>query len=97
MMDVTRNQYFLAGLLLLFLGIQFRMVETVVLTPELTQFLAQRTSRPLAAVNATTQSLLQAEQPLAKKIVRPPDWLGWSLLSLGSVLILHSWAMRRPD
>ena len=37
MMDITRNQYFLAGLVLLFLGLQFRLVESFVLTPEFTQ------------------------------------------------------------
>ena len=45
MMDVTRNQYFFAGLLFLMLGGQLRMVDTVELTPEFTQFLAER-NRP---------------------------------------------------
>ena len=96
-MEITRNQYYLAGLVLLFLGIQFRMIETVEFSPEFTQFMAERTGHPLAAVNAATQSLTQAERPMVKKSVRPPEWVGWALLSFGSVLILHSWAMKRPD
>lgn len=95
-MEITRNQYYLAGLVLLFLGIQFRMVDSIDLTPEFTQFLAERSGHPLAAVSATTQSLTQSERPVAKKTVRPPDWVGWSLISLGSVLILHSLAMQKP-
>jgi hypothetical protein len=92
-MEITRNQYYMAGLILLFLGIQFRMVETIEFTPEFTQFLAERTGHPLAAVSATTQSLTQSERPLVKKTAKPPEWLGWSLLSLGVIFVLHSWAM----
>lgn len=96
MMDITRNQFFFAGLLCLLLGAQFRMVDTVELTPEFTQFLAERTGHPLASVNAASGLLTSSQQPLAKKSVRPPDWLGWSLVSIGSVLVLHSWGMKKP-
>jgi len=96
-MDISRNQYFLAGLVLLFLGIQFRMINTITLTPEFTQLLAERTGHPLAAVNAATPAAATSTGPVLKKSFRPPDWLGWSLISAGSVLILHSLAMRRPD
>ena len=97
MLDITRNQYYAVGLVLLFLGAQFRLVDSLVLTPELTQFLAEQTGHPLAAVNTTTQSLMQLEKPIARKTVRPPDWLGWSLLSLGAVLVLQSVAMKKPE
>ncbi len=96
MMDITRNQFFFAGLALLLMGIQFRMVDSIELTPEFTQFLADRTGHPLASVSATTQTLTQSEKPLVKKTIRPPDWIGFSLISLGSVLILHSWGMKKP-
>lgn len=95
-MDITRNQFFFAGLLCLLLGGQFRTVESFELTPDFTQFLAERSGHPLAAVNAATQTLVQADEPPAKKVVYPPEWLGWSLLSLGSVLVLHSWGMKKP-
>jgi hypothetical protein len=96
MMDITRNQFFFAGLALLLMGIQFRMVDSLELTPEFTQFLAERTGHPLASVSATTQTLTQSEKPLVKKTIKPPEWIGFSLISLGSVLILHSWGMKKP-
>jgi len=95
MMDITRNQFFFAGLACLLMGIQFRMVDSIELTPEFTQFLAERTGHPLASVSATTQSLTQSDKPLVKKTIKPPDWIGFSLISLGSVLILHSWGMKK--
>lgn len=97
MMDITRNQFLLAGLVLLLLGVQFRMVYSMTLTPEFTQFLAERTGHPLAAVNAATAAVSPAQKPVAKKIFYPPEWLGWSLLSAGAVLILHAMAMRKPE
>jgi hypothetical protein len=96
MMDITRNQFFLAGLLLLFLGIEFRLIETVELTPELTQLLTERSNKPLASVSATAQTLIPGDKSSAKRTVRPPDWVGWFLASIGGVLILHSLAMRKP-
>ena len=96
MMDITRNQFFFIGLLCLFMGLQLRMVEEIELTPEFTQFLAERTGHPMASVNAATQSLTQSDRPTVKKVIRLPDWSGWGLVSLGCVLILHSWAMKKP-
>jgi hypothetical protein len=96
MMDITRNQYFFAGLLCLLLGAQLRMVESFELTPDFTQFLAERTGHPLAGINAATQNVTQSDSPPAKKTCYPPDWLGWSLISLGAVLVLHSWGMKKP-
>jgi hypothetical protein len=96
MMDISRNQWFFLGLLCLLLGGELRLVESFELTPEFTQFLAERTGHPLAAVSATTQTFTQSDKPSVKKVIRLPDWSGWGLISLGSVLILHSWAMKKP-
>jgi hypothetical protein len=96
-MEINRNQYFLAGLVLLFLGLQFRFIDTVELAPKFSEFLAEKTGhQTLAAVSATTRTANPFDKPIARKTYQPPDWLGWSLLSIGSVLILHSWAMQKP-
>ena len=94
MMDITRNQFFFAGLLCLLLGMEFHMVDSFELTPEFTEFLADRTGHPLAAVNDGIQLVTQSDKPPAKKTVYPPDSIGWGLISFGSVLILHSWGMK---
>ena len=95
-MDITRSQFFFAGLVLLFLGIQFRMIDTVTLTPEFTRFLAERTKHPAVATINTMDALAGTETPVPPKTFPPPDWLGWSLVSMGSVLVLHSLAMPKP-
>ncbi len=95
-MEISRNQYYLAGLVLLLLGIQFRVIDRIQFTAEFTQFLAERTGHPLAAVSATTQALASSDGKAVKRTICPPEYVGWSLLSLGVVLVLHSWAMQKP-
>ena len=95
-MDITRNQYFLAGLLLLFVGVEFRMIESVQLTSEATRFLARSTNHPAVATTDKVDSLLGTTTKIPPKTVVPPEWIGYSLLSLGAVLVLHSLAMQKP-
>ncbi len=95
-MDINRYQCFLIGLVVLYIGVEFRMVDSIVLTPEFTKILAERTGHPMASAGETMGNLLGQPGKLPPKTLRPPEWLGWSLLSFGSVLILHSMAMKKP-
>jgi hypothetical protein len=96
-MEINRNQWFLAGLVLLLLGGECRLLDAVVLTPEFTQFLAERTGHPMAAASETMQALVDAEAPMPPKTIRPPESIGWAFLSLGAVFVLHSLSLRRPE
>ena len=92
-MEITRNQYYMAGLVLLLLGIQFRMVESVELKEQFAEFIAERTDHPLISVSAQTPVLAPVESAAINRVMHPPEWIGWMLLSLGGVLVLHSLAM----
>ncbi len=77
MMDITRNQYFFAGLVLLLLGLEFNLVETFQLNAKFSQFLAERTNHPMASVSATTQTLFQTiTRPPKKPGFLPSGWAG---------------------
>jgi hypothetical protein len=94
-MDLNRNQFFFIGLVVLLIGIQVRYVTAYVLNPEATRFLAERTGQGgpagLSFFSAT------AGTPAApRKVLQPPEWLSWCLISIGAVLCLHSLAMPRP-
>jgi len=93
-MEITRNHYFMFGLIFLLLGLQFRLVDTYELSPEATQFLAKRSGQ-----SESENSLLfnSARMTGARKTIKPPEWLGWLCISIGSVLILHSLALKKPD
>lgn len=92
-MEINRNQYFLAGIVILLLGIQFRVVDSFVLNEPTTKILA----RQVAETEAKRTMYETATSAGARKVVHPPEWVGWCLMSVGSVLILHSLAMKRPD
>ena len=93
-MELNRNQYFFMGLVILLLGVQLRMVSSYTLTHEATKFLAAR-SQP-AGAEATMFQISSDMGAGPQKVIYPPEWLGWCLMSVGSVLILHSLAMKKP-
>jgi len=98
MMEFNRNQYFLAGLVIFLIGIQLRLVDGFVLNERATQLLAQRMQalrgQPVASAGEST-TLLASIPPGHTHRISPPKWLGWSLVSIGSVLILYSLALKR--
>jgi len=98
---MNRNHFFLLGLVLLYVGLQFRFVETFVLNDKSSKFLAQRLgspeSSPTLNITQAAQRLFPASMaPSSSRSVTPPEWIGWALLSIGSVLVLHSLAMPKP-
>jgi hypothetical protein len=90
--DFNRNHYFIAGLVLVMLGIQLRFVQSFVLSSETTTFLA--TKLPTAKTGSAN---LARATGAPRRTVSPPEWAGWAFLSIGAVLILHSLAMPRPE
>ena len=100
-MEFNRNQFFFLGMFILLIGIQVRMVDTYVLSPETSKILAERTGgKTLASASDSPSAFAAANGPassLNRKNFQPPEWLGWCLMSIGAVLILHSLAMPRPS
>ncbi|MEX0794977.1 MAG: hypothetical protein WD045_17685 [Pirellulaceae bacterium] len=98
-MEINRNQYFMIGIVILALGVQFRMIDSVTLTEDASQFLSKRAIAkkseegeiPMAFVAAVERT-----QERKQQTIQPPQWLGWALISTGAVLILHSLAMPKP-
>lgn len=94
-MEINRNQYFLIGLVLLFLGLQVRMVESYVLNERTSHFVAERL-KLVASNSESSDGFMPAAGPAPRRTVRPPNWLGYAFISVGAVLILHSLAMKKP-
>lgn len=94
-MQLTRHHYFVVGMLLLLFGLEVRFLDSVVLTPEVTQFLAERTGHPVAAANDAVGAMTGAPAVAAPYTFRPPDWLAHCTLSIASVLLLYSWLLPR--
>ena len=90
MASTSRNYALLfLGILLLLIGGELRAVESFVLTPAATRVLANL-SGPSGdtASGAVRQVILDTAPP--RKIIVPPPWLGWALLSIGIVVSAHA-------
>lgn len=93
-MDLNRNQFFFLGLVVLLIGLQVRFVSSYVLNPKATKFLAERTGQSSSAATASMFAMSGDAGP--RKVLQPPEWLGWCLMSVGAVLVLHSLALQKP-
>ncbi len=96
MMQFTRARYFMVGILLILLGIQFRMVESVTLSEQATRRDCQSHQTSARRVQLAHHDLvLDASLSQPKKRVAPPRWLGLALVAVGDVFSLHAMAMPR--
>ena len=94
-MEFNRNQIFMLGMLVLLLGVQLRLVETFVLNEKASRFLSEKL-RVATGGESSMGSILPAVGPTPRRTIHPPDWLGFALISVGAVLMLHSLAMKKP-
>lgn len=90
-MEFDRNRYFMLGVVLFFLGLQFRLVDSFVLNESSTRTLHKivKQAKVADASSAATNAFMEAA-PSPKKSFKPPQWLGFVLLTVGGVVSLHA-------
>ena len=90
------HRILVVGVILLFLGLQLRAVDSFVLTHKATTFLHEKAQKTgfRTANSYNLDSLLLTAGPVAKKTITPPPWAGWALVSIGAVLSLHGLTLR---
>ena len=91
-MRVKRHHILLGGLLLFFVGVQFRLVESFTLSERSSHFI----SAQLGDKSGFSAQTLWQNTP-SRKVVTPPRWLGLALMSVGSVLTLKSLSMKNAE
>jgi hypothetical protein len=94
-MEINRNQWFVIGIVVFLIGLQLRAVSAYWLNEDTTRFLAEQSSEATTAERSFL-TLASAVPSAPRKVIQPPDWAGWCLVSIGSVVILQSLAMRKP-
>jgi hypothetical protein len=96
-MSVYRNRYFLLGVLLILLGVQFRMVESFVLNDRATRTLARVTKTTPVADNSSMGAIMSYVYPNQTAKIEPPRWLGLACIALGAVVSLHALSIPRSS
>lgn len=94
-MSFYRNRYFLGGILLILLGLQFRRVESFVLNEKTTRIVAKMTNTPLVDNSTTVGAMIEPVTPTPRKRITPPRWLGLSMIAAGCVITFHSFSIPR--
>ena len=95
MIKMTRNRCFLLGVLLILLGIQFRMIDSFVLNTPATRAIARVTKGTPVASNDSLSNFLMDVHPKPTKRITPPRWIGLAMIAVGAVVSLHAVAMPR--
>jgi hypothetical protein len=93
-MDLKRHHFLLIGLLALAIGTEFRLVENFTLNEPAARFLAQKLDR-VRAGSPQEMMISATGTPEPYRVISPPRWIGWSLISIGAVLTFQSLAMRK--
>ena len=95
------------GIVVLLLGVNFRLVDAFVLNESASKVFNERLapkSQPVAqetyavSLDPVDDWWEQGSSPAPsapRRTVRPPNWLGWSLISVGAVMILTCPCFRR--
>ena len=87
------TRIFLAGVVILFFGIQLRSFESFVLNERVSAIINERVAKKQAAaapdpLQADFMMLDATPSPLpVRRTITPPRWLGYSFLSIGAVLV----------
>lgn len=86
---MSMPRMFFLGLILLMLGLQFRLVDHYVLNERATEVLEEQLPNNSSSLDLDDYSLFDdIGSTGARRTIYTPDWLGWSCLSAGAVLIL---------
>ena len=95
-MELNRNHYFIIGIVLFLLGFQFRHVASFELNEKSSRFVEKRLGASPAPQPQYLAAMFTGPAAPPRQVVRPPRWLGFSLMSVGGVLFLFSLQMKKP-
>lgn len=96
-MDLNKHNLMLWGVLLLFFGLQFHYFDSFVLTEKASTVYYKRFEKKEAAKPQPSLFLKEAPQSVQRKTIKPPEWLGRCLMSVGGVLIFQSFVARKIE
>jgi hypothetical protein len=83
-----------AGVWVLTIGLQLRTLDSFTMGRGMTEFLARVTQPVETSAESDVRRLLMSG-PAGQQKVTPPRWLGWALVSAGTVLITHGYLQSR--
>jgi hypothetical protein len=77
------------------LGLQFRLVDSFVLNESSTRALHKFAQSSKIADNNNMAANIYMDVGAPRKSVKPPNWVGFVLLTVGGVMSLHAMVLPR--
>ena len=96
-MNLNRHKLFIWGALLLFFGLQCHYFEGFVLTEKASKFYYSRIEKKAKVEKPKSPFLKDAPEIVQRKTIKPPDWLGRCLMSVGGVLLFQAIWLRKEE
>ena len=81
-----RAFFFAIGTMLVILGVECLLIDSATIVSDAPQ-----------KVQATSNSWFEEPQIMqvqANKVIRPPEWIPWSLIATGSVIVLYALTLK---
>ena len=95
---LSRQHFLILGVMIILIGVQLRFVQSYVLTPRATQFIEAKIKKAslqtVDSYDPYDHFLIEAA-PHEQRSFTPPRWLGWAMISVGAVLMLHGITIRK--
>ena len=95
-MEFNRNHFLILGVVLLFVGLQLKKVESFTFNERISRVINERMASSEGDADGTLRPFMASIGPTPRRTVHPPEWLGYAFLSVGAVCVLHSLAMKKP-
>lgn len=86
MLPMLRGTFFSIGMFITLWGVSFLFVDKFVINTHDDQ-----------ARNPNFRGLFTGNSPQREKIIDPPDWVAFSMLSVGAVTMLYAVALPKKD
>jgi hypothetical protein len=84
---MSKFQFYLAGIIILLFGFEAKRIDSFTLNGAASQMVNQ-------ALGAPATGYVSSFSPAPLRTVDTPEWLGYLMLTVGSVSILHGLAMK---
>ena len=86
---MDKFKFFTFGLVIILVGIQFRLIDKVTLTPKANERVA-RLHSPEKMDKVDKANIIVPTVKIPRKPITPPDWFGWMMITCGSVSFFHA-------
>lgn len=90
---VWRAFFFAVGTMLIIVGVECLLIDSATMAAKR----KRQQIKPAAAASWFQEPQPEVQVVVTNKVVKPPDWVRWSLIASGSVIVLYALTLRQRN